>query len=257
MYNVNERAELLRKIIAYISDNNAFEGLMQIGSCSVGFADIYSDIDLMAGCFNDMDIDKVNSELQIFFATLGASYIEKRAWTKTALGLSVYFENGLSVDISFMPTKELPIRSPLYKIVLAKTEHFTNTVNEASGKMHLNRYGVNDSIHYRFINELRYAEIAILRDEFIFADIALNNARQLLLSVQTVCEGKKLHQFKAFNTLNCNFLDKLNTTYPKDRNFKDIQTAKEAMLSLYLEVVEKSDFLSFDNRLLTLLGCFE
>ena len=215
MYKISDHERLLNRIIDFMRNSSAFEGLLQIGSGAVGFADIYSDIDLMAGCYDADCVKDANQQLQQFFAELGACHIEKRAWTSTALGLSVYFEDGLSADISFMPTPELPIRSPQHKVIFAKTDTFTDVVNAGAQRFaeRSQRYGLDDSVHYRFINELRYAEIALLREQFIFADIALNNARQILLSVETVLEEKKLHQFKAYNTLSQTFLVRLEETY--------------------------------------------
>ena len=158
-----------------------------------------------------------------------------------------------------MPTPELPIRSPQHKVVFAKTENFINAVNTGAQRFaeRFQRYGLDDSVHYRFIHELRYVEIALLREQFIFADMALGNARQLLLSVETVEEGKKLHQFKAYNTLSQTFLERLEETYPKSRNYEDMHNAKENLLALYLEAVKGSEYLTFDDSLLKLLGCFE
>lgn len=259
MYKISDRERLLNRIIDFMRNSSAFEGLLQIGSGAVGFADIYSDIDLMAGCYDADCVKDANQQLQQFFAELGAWHIEKRAWTSTALGLSVYFEDGLSADISFMPTPELPIRSPQHKVVFAKTDNFTDTVNAGTHRFteRSQRYGLDDSIHYRFINELRYVEIAILREQFIFADIALGNARQLLLSVETVEEGKKMHQFKAYNTLSQTFLNRLEETYPQSHTYEDMHTAKEKLLAMFLETVRGSVYLTFDDSLLKLLGCFE
>ncbi len=100
-------------------------------------------------------------------------------------------------------------------------------------------------------------EIALLREQFIFADIALGNARQLLLSVEAVAEGKKLHQFKAYNSLTQPFLDRLEETYPRSRSREDMHIAKEKLLALYLDTVRTSGYLTFDDALLKLLGCFE
>lgn len=259
MYKATDRERLLNRIISFMWDSSVFEGLLKIGSGAAQFADIYSDIDLMAGCYDADCVKAADQLLQHFFTELGACHIEKRAWTSTALGLSIYFEDGLSVDISFMPTPELPIRSPQHKVVFAKTENFTDMVNAGAQRFAecFQRYGLDDSIHYRFINELRYVEIALLREQFIFADIALGNARQLLLSVETVAEAKKLHQFKAYNTLSQSFLARLEETYPRSRTFEDMHTAKEKLLALYLETVNGCEYLSFDDGLLKLLGCFE
>lgn len=149
MYKATDRDRLLNRIISFMRDSSAFEGLLQIGSGAAQFADIYSDIDLMAGCYDADCVKDANQQLQQFFTELGACYIEKRAWTSTALGLSVYFEDGLSADISFMPTPELPIRSPQHKVVFAKTENFTDAVNAGAQRFaeRFQRYGLDDSIH--------------------------------------------------------------------------------------------------------------
>lgn len=258
MYKATDRERLLNRLISFTQDSSAFEGLLQLGSGAAGFADIYSDIDLMAGCYDASCVEAADQQFRQLFFEIRACHIEKRTWTRTALGLSVYFENGLSADISFMPTAELPIRSPQYKIVFAKTENFKNTVNKAIEQFAQKQlYGIDDSIHYQFIHELRYVEIALLRGQFIFADMALGNARKLLLAVETVVEAKKLHQFKAYNSLAKPFLDRLGETYPRSQSHKDICVAKNNMITLYLETVKDSDFLTFDDCLLKLLGCFE
>lgn len=259
MYTALDREQLLNKIIEYMKTSSEFEGLLQIGSGAVGFADIYSDIDLMAGCYDAERIKNADHQIREFFADLRACHIEKRAWTPTALGASVYFDNGLSVDISFMPTDEIPLKSPQYKVLLSKTDKFANTILQGAERFEKQneKYGVDNSIHYRFINELRYVEIALMRRQFVWADIALNNARQLLLAVETVAEGKKLHQFKAYNSLEQTFLYKLEETYPCSQEYQDIHKAADSLLNLYLETVKKSDYLKFDEKLLCLLGCFE
>ena len=259
MYTELDREQLLSKIIEFMKNSSEFEGLLQIGSGAVGFADIYSDIDLMAGCYDTECVEIADQQLQNFFVDLGACYIKKRAWTSTALGMSVYFKNGLSVDMSYMPTDEIPLKSPQYKVLLSQTDKFVNTILQGAERFEKQneKYGVDNSIHYRFINELRYVEIALMRRQFVWADIALNNARQLLLAVETVAEGKKLHQFKAYNSLEQAFLDKLEGTYPCSRVYQDIHQATESLLNLYLETIKQSDYLKFDENLLCLLGCFD
>ncbi|MBQ5898269.1 MAG: hypothetical protein IIW81_07405, partial [Oscillospiraceae bacterium] len=70
-------------------------------------------------------------------------------------------------------------------------------------------------------------------------------------------EGKKTHQFKAYNTLSEDFIKKLKGTYPKDLSFEEMRFAKDKMLVLYLETVKNSDVFNFDDSLLYLINCFE
>lgn len=259
MYNFSDREQFLNSIISFFQNCPFFEGLIQIGSGAIGFSDIYSDIDLMAGCYDFECVKNADKTLADFFKSTGAIHIENRRWTNTAFGISCYFENGLSTDISFMPTEEIPVRSSLCKIIFSKTENFTAKINgriEKFEQQH-NSYKIDDSIHFKFIGELRYAEIALLRKNYIFAEIALGNARRFLLSVETVAEGKKLHQFKAYDTLSEDFIKKLKETYPKNLSFEEINFAKNKMLSLYLEIVKNSDVFNFDDSLLSLINCFE
>ena len=253
LYSENEREELFLEIASFLDVCEEFEGLLQIGSGAKGYKDIYSDIDLMAGCFDEGGLLSAKEKLVDFFKKLGAIYIDERAWSKTALGLSVYFENGLSVDISFMPTAELAIRSGKWKTVFAKTEKFIETAEKSAAKLKERKLG--DSIHHPFIYALRRCEAAVLRGEFIYAEKALSEGRELLLFAQAAKEGREIHQFKAFNTLDGRFIEKLEDTYPKALAKDELTKAKEALLDLYLETVE--GFLNFDKTQLKLIGCFE
>ena len=259
MYNPEERKQFMNSIIAFMEESPFFEGLVQIGSGAVGFADIYSDIDFMVGCYDISCVKKADAALTDFFTSIGAKHIEKRCWTNSAFGISAYFENGLSTDISFMPTDEIPVRSSFCKIIFSKTENFTVTINNRIEKFKQQPQNsvIDNSVHYRFINELRYTEVALLRKNFIFAEISLGNARQLLLTVEAFIEGKKLHQFKAYNTLSEDFIKKLKESYPKNLTFEELSIAKENLLALYLETVKNSKILKFDNSLLCLINCFK
>ncbi len=259
MYHEEERQFILDKVVKFISGNNEFEGLLQIGSGANGFSDIYSDIDIMAGCFSANAVYSASDKLFDFFSSLNTCHIQKRSWTNTALGMSAYFDNGLSIDLSYMPTNELPIRTPEYKVLFSKSQQFNNRIETCARllKEQSGGHGVDNSIHYHFMNELRYAEIALHRRELVFADIALSRARQLLLTIETAHEKKKLHQFKAYNTLNADFLHRLQATYSKAQSKEEMLTAKNNLLTLYLETVEKCDFLNFNYNLLKLINCFD
>ena len=50
MYTEEDRLALLGRMLTFVKGNQEFVCLVQIGSGAAGFADIYSDIDLMAGC---------------------------------------------------------------------------------------------------------------------------------------------------------------------------------------------------------------
>lgn len=258
MYTEKERAELLNKITGVLRDMPEVEGLLLIGSCAQGFQDIYSDIDLMAGCFAPSGVRVVQKKLLRVFRELDAVYVDERAWTSTALGLSVYFVNGLSADISFLPTEELRLRSDRWRIAFSKSEWFRTVVEKEAQSLqtHTTGQGIDNTIYHRLIYALRRVEIAICRDQYIYADLALTEARQLLLSMEVVREGERLHHFKAYNDLSGEFLTQLTQTYPTGRNKEELCKAKEALLRLYLKTVAGCDLLGFDQRQLCLLGHF-
>ncbi len=254
MYQEQDRMALLKQMEEFVLSNEELEGLLQIGSGAMGFLDIYSDIDLMAGCFCREGVARVCEDLLHFFEELGTVYIDRRRWSEEVLGLSAYFENGLSVDISFMPTELVPIRSNNWRILISKSEYFETHICSAAKRVGDNI--VDDSIHHKVIYALRRCKIALLRGEVIYADMALSESRQMLLLVEAAREGKKGHQFKAYNTLNEGFLKELEATYPASRSAGHIRMAMENLLTLYLRTVEQCDFLTFDDVQLKLLLCF-
>lgn len=227
MYTAEDRANLLAGITAYLENEPEFEGLLLMGSGAEGFTDLYSDIDMMAGCFSADDLSLAAQKLQNYFQREGQCLIHHRAWTDTVLGMSVYYQNGLSVDISFMPTAELPIHSKAIRILFSKTALFESSA-AAPATMPT---AVIDS--YSFFLELRYTAIALRRRDLIFADLALNRARKIVLDQQATQESKKRHQFKAYHTLSRSFLDSLEETYPKERTISAYQSAAKKLLTLY------------------------
>lgn len=227
MYTAEDRASLLAGITAYLKNEPEFEGLLLIGSGAEGFTDLYSDIDMMAGCFSADDLSHAAQKLQNYFQQNGQCLIHHRAWTNTVLGLSVYYQNGLSVDISFMPTEELPILSNSVQILFNKTDHFKAAADAPVPAP------TSIADPYTFFLELRYTIIALCRSDLIFADLALNRARKIVLDQQAAQECKKLHQFKAYHTLSRDFLDSLEETYPKERTVSAYQHAAKRLLALF------------------------
>lgn len=255
MYTEKDRHQLLNQIVAFVKNNREFACLLQIGSGVDGFADIYSDIDLMAGCMDAASAESANCKLCDFFNINGAVYIDHRKWSASVYGISAYFENGLSVDLSFMPVADIPIRTDHWKLLwttdadiqtalLKKTDNITNSVH------------VTEQQHHKFFFTLRKAEKEILRENYIYADIAINEARQMLLMIEAMIEKKKTHQFKAFHTLNQDFLCALQKTYPKERNRSQLIEAKDNLLSLYIRTIENNHLCKIDDSHFMIINRF-
>ena len=90
MYKATDRERLLNKIISFMRDSSEFEGLLQIGSGAIGFADIYSDIDLMAGCCDADCVKDADQQLQQFFTELEAKQQKAAAAMAAALPHSAW-----------------------------------------------------------------------------------------------------------------------------------------------------------------------
>ena len=252
MYTEKDRLALLDRIMDFVKDKPEFVCLVQIGSGAEGFADIYSDIDLMAGCVDALSLNAAGDKLFAFFAELGAVYVDHRQWSPTVLGLSAYFENGLSVDLSFMPAPEIPIMSKQWRLLWSSVDGL-----EAELVQKTEALTTDDGLdHHRFFFALRKAEIAILRENYIYAEMTLSDARQMLLRMEAMAEGKKIHEFKAYHTLNGDFLGDLQKTYPRALSRTALTDAKDALFSLYVRTVERNNLLEIDPSQFQIINCF-
>ena len=253
MYTAEDRQALLGRIMTFVKDNSEFVGLVQIGSGAEGFADIYSDIDLMAGCADATSVKAAGDKLFAFFDELGAVYVDHRQWSPTVLGLSAYFENGLSVDLSFMPAHEIPIMSKQWRLLWSSVDGLEAELVQKTEAL-VTDDGLN---HHRFFFALRKTEIAILRGNYIYAEMTLSDARQMLLRMEAMSEGKKIHEFKAYHTLDKDFLRDLEATYPKELSRTALADAKDALLSLYVRTVERNDLPKIEPSQFRIINCFE
>lgn len=256
MYVNEERQALRDKILAFVRENQEFTCLLQIGSGAEGFTDIYSDIDLMAGCVDAPAVERANKKLWEFFENSGTVYIDRRKWADHVLGFSAYWENGLSVDLSFMPASDMPILSKKWQLLWSKDDVLESSLKEKSDQLAPNAVVVDGSYHHAFFYLLRKAEIALCRKDYVYTEMVLNEARQKLLLVEAIIEGKKLHQFKAYHSLNHAFLASVEKTYPCSLTSVALNQAKNALLGLYVHLVEANGLCPIDNSQFKIINCF-
>ena len=221
MYKEEDRLALLDRMMTFVKDNQEFVCLVQIGSGAAGFADIYSDIDLMAGCVGAASVQAAGEKFCGFFAELPASEIPIMSKQWCLLWSSV---DGLEAEL------------------VRKTEALETDD------------GLN---HHRFFFTIRKTEIAILRGNCIYAEMMLSDARQMLLRMEAAAEGKKVHEFKAYHTLNGNFLWDLQATYPAEMSRAALIGAKDALLSLYVRTVEQNALPGIEPSQFQIINCFE
>ena len=255
MYTAEERELFYNKTIGFFRLSELFEGVVQIGSGTIGYRDEYSDIDLMAAYYNKDYVENVKTTVINFFKDLCAGYINERAWTNTILGVSVYFTNGLEMDVSFGPTDELVVCSPQWKIALDKTGKLTQHMEKENQNFinYSSNYGIDDSIPHEFIYVLRRFNIAIKRCNYIYASSMLNVARQYVLDIQVLNEGKNGHEFNAYNTLNTHFQIEFMKTFPSNMSENALKEAKDQLFKLFFNVIENCEKLKFDESIMILL----
>ena len=257
MYVSEERLELREKILSFARENQEFVCLLQIGSGAEGFTDIYSDVDLMAGCVDAPAVERANRKLCKFFKNSGTVYIDHRKWAESILGLSAYWENGLSVDLSFMPVSDMPILSKSWKLLWAADDGTEEMLNAKTARLNPNSVTVDSAYHHAFFFLLRKVEIAICRKNFIYAEMVLNEARQKLMLAEAAAEGRKLHQFKAYDTLNAAFLAAVRETYPRDLTAEELGGAWNRLLSRYTRLVEDRGLCPIPESQFQIINCFD
>jgi len=101
------------------------------------------------------------------------------------------------------------------------------------------------------------AEIAICRKNFIYAEMVLNEARQKLMLAEAAAEGRKLHQFKAYDTLNAAFLAAVRETYPRDLTAEELGDAWNRLLSRYTRLVEDRGLCPIPESQFQIINCFD
>lgn len=250
MYTIKERDSFFEHIIKSIENSHNIIGTYLIGSSSIGFNDIYSDCDFMMAYSNLARVREVRDEILSFFKTEDIGYIMERKWSDSIWGISVYMKNGLSTDISFGPLNELKIKSLQISVgVDTLDKKLAKHLDE--GKIifeeKYSNYNIDNKINWEFMYIIRKYLIAIRRNNLIYAYSLLNDARMILLKIQALNEGKKLHEFKAFNELDNEFLLEIEMTIPKSIEVNELNRCKDSILDIFYKLMNSSDKLLFEQ----------
>lgn len=253
MYVENERNEFFEHIVNCIKKSKNIIGGYVIGSAAIGFRDIYSDCDFMLAYKEENAIIDVRNEILSFFANLDIGYITERKWSDKIWGISVYLKNGISTDISFGPLKELKISSNQIKVavdtVSCELQKHLDMSKQSLGDRTLFKFS---NVSYEFMYLIRKFKIAIKRFNYIYAYQLLGDARLIVMKIEGLNENKKLHEFKAYNELDDNFLERIKQTIPKDLSKAELESCGNVLLELFLKVISNSK-LKHDENLKYLL----
>ncbi|WP_274309999.1 hypothetical protein [Solibacillus daqui] len=150
-----------------------------------------------------------------------------------------------------MPVSLLNVKSPLWKIVFDRNGHVLEKMtyeNDNFTKLKDPYLGGFD-ISFEFAYNLRKLRIEVKRNNYIYAMQMLEVLRQLTVQIQTLNENKKLHQFKAFHTLNNDFLEAFMACYPTTINTVEIMKATNVLTELFKRVLRSNKSFILDEKL--------
>lgn len=249
MYTESDREHYFQDIIRKMQEIKEVEGIIQLGSGTIGYSDQYSDIDLMVATLEQVDVVKelIKKELQ----NLGAFFIKEGKFSDQIFLLIPFYENGLEMNISVLPTSFLNVKSPLWKLIFDRNgEVLPIMLKEHENFLKLEQPYINKfNIAFEFAYHLRKLQVELQRGNAIFAMKMLEVLREFTLTVQILNEQKKLHQFKAYHTLEEDFVNLLKKSYPSTIESSDIMEAAQFVTQLFKSVIQKNEMFDYDDLL--------
>ena len=255
MYNSEERNTFFARTIEKFESSCLIEGIVQLGSGVTGYKDDHSDIDLMAAVPEIEDASAAKEYVRKSLSDFKPLYIKEKQFSKDIFLIIAILENGLEFNISIVPREFLSVKSPLWKIVVDKTGRVTEKMNEENERF-INKpvkYTGNFDAAFEFSYCAFRLDKELQRNNVIYALRMLEEMREITLIVQAMNEDKKLHQFKAYDTLNLAFKEAYLSTYPDEMTNEKLQVSAEKLTQLFLESVEQSSIFSIDDALKRLM----
>jgi predicted nucleotidyltransferase len=255
MYSYEERNEYFVKTIEKLKAFNLVEGIIQLGSGVDGYKDEYSDIDLMIATPQIEDADTTKKLVLQTFSNFNPLYIKEKQFSKNIFLIIAIMENNLEFNVSIVPRELLTVRSPLWKVIVDKTGLVSEKMNAENEKFENKtvKYGLGFDIAFEFVYCLLNFEKELNRNNFIFALKMLEQMREYTLIVQALNENKKLHQFKAYETLEASFIKAYISTYPEKITLENLKVSAEKLKELFAGTLKQSSNISMDNALKQLL----
>ncbi|MDW0116816.1 aminoglycoside 6-adenylyltransferase [Sporosarcina thermotolerans] len=255
MYSVEERDEYFKRIIENFQSNNLFEGVVQLGSGVKGYNDAHSDIDLMASTYRSEDVDDAKQAIYELLTKFNPVYIKEKQFTQHIFLFIVFMENSLELNISVLPSELLNVKSPLWKVVVDKSGVVSRKMH-AENEVFQNKpvtYEVNIDLPFEFAYCALNVNKELKRNNLIYALKMLERMREYVLLVQAMNESKKLHQFKAYGSLDPSFIEAYLSTYPDEVTVEKLTISATQLKELFADTVDKNPSMMMDERLYELL----
>ena len=256
MYSFEERNTYFLNTIKGLESSNLVEGIIQLGSGVIGYKDEHSDIDLMVATSRIEDAELTKNLVHRTLSDFNPIYIKEKQFSENIFLVIAIMENKLEFNISIAPRNLLSVKSPLWKVIVDKTGLVTekmNTENQHFIKKPV-KYNVNIDVVFEFVYCAMTLEKELKRNNFIYALKMLENMRDYTLIVQALNEEKKLHQFKAYETLNPSFITTYLSTYSEEVTVENLIISAEKLIELFADTLKHSSNFSMDNGLEQLLN---
>ena len=248
MYTEDERMMYFQEITTQLKVIPDVGGIVQIGSGTIGYTDEYSDIDLMiATNENILEVKKTIIEI---LNKMRAFFIKEGKFSEEIFLLIPFFKNGLEMNISILPLELLNVKSPLWKIIFDRNGDVTKKMEEENDKFVAQQqpYMKSYAIDFEFAYHLRKLNIELVRGNYIYAMKMLDILRDTTLNLQILNENKKLHQFKAYHTLQKEFINELDKSYPKSTDKTEILRAARAITQLFKRVIIENETFTLNEE---------
>ncbi|MFC5602026.1 aminoglycoside 6-adenylyltransferase [Sporosarcina koreensis] len=256
MYSADERNDFFAKTVKRLESSDLIEGIVQLGSGTIGYRDEYSDIDLMVSTSKAEDVASTKSTVHEILSEFNPIYIKEKQFSRDIYLLIAFMENSLEFNVSILPSDLLNVKSPLWKVIVDKTGFVSEKMN-AENEVFQNKpvkYDVNIDIAFEFVYCALSMDKELKRHNFIYSMKMLEKMRDYLLLAQAMNENKKLHQFKAYDTLAPSFIEAYLSTYPDEITVDKLTASSKKLKELFTEVVGQSSTITMDKDLQQLLN---
>jgi hypothetical protein len=256
MNSFKNRSTYFDNAIREFESSDLVEGIVQLGSGVIGYKDEHSDIDLMVATPKIENAESTRDFIRDSLKKLNPAYIKEKQFSKDIFLVIAIMENGLEFNVSIVPREFLSVKSPLWKVIVDKSGLVTEKMNTENDHF-LNKpvkYNVGIDVPFEFVYCSLSLEKELKRNNLIYALKMLEEMRDYTLIVQVLNEDKKLHQFKAYETLNPSFVKAYLSTFPEDATAENLRVSAEMLKELFVSTLKQSSIFSMDSDLEQLLN---
>ncbi|MFD2830779.1 hypothetical protein [Corticicoccus populi] len=247
-YSTEEREAEYQEMLKFLKEDRDVIGIVQIGSGVSGYNDVFSDIDLMVVVNSIDSVDGVRNHIMQYFEGENLLYSKTFAFTEHILMTINMLNHFLEFNISVMTVKDISMKSKMIRCIYEETGEVSRKIAALS-----EAYEKKESLDQMWVDTFVYYSLTLFREfereNYIYINHILEDLRYYTRTIQVENEGKKLHQFKAFNTLDETFIKKYLDTYTENQNKEGLIKSFNKIKLLFIEVVGNSETLSLGEVL--------